>query len=311
MMTMHDAGHIPVLLQQVLEYLAPKPGQTFVDCTVGRGGHAVELAQAVSPNGRIIGLDLDAGNLAYAQQRVQAAGGTFVGIHESFVRMPEQLQKHNLVVSGVLADLGFSSNQMDNPARGFSFSADGPLDMRLDPHGHTTAADLIHAMSERELADVIFQYGEDPFARKIARKIVQSRQHEPIRTTAQLAGLVHEAYGHRARSSRMHPATRTFMALRIAVNDELAALQSLLEQITNAAGKRGDSWLAGDARVAIISFHSLEDRMVKQAFADLERRGLGTRLTKRPVTATEQEAQANPRARSAKLRVVQLGDNAA
>ncbi len=304
---MTDPGHIPVLLDQVLNLLDPQPGEFVVDCTVGRGGHAEHLAGAVQPGGWVFGFDLDADNLAFAEQRVQAAGGAFSAVHSSFVRMPQVLRDRQVHADMVLADLGFSSNQMDDPQRGFSFNADGPLDMRLDPSGRTAAADLIAAMTERELADAIFQYGEDPYARRIARKIVQSRVREPIRTTAQLARLVEEAYGPRARSSRMHPATRTFMAMRIAVNDELAALRSLLDDITRAAGQREGTWLAAKARVGIISFHSLEDRMVKQTFAELERRELATRLTRRPVTATEQEARANPRARSAKLRVMQLG----
>lgn len=336
---MSDSGHIPVLLDETLDLLSPQPGQVAVDCTLGRGGHALALARAVGPTiggGRVIGFDLDPGNLTFAAQRLKDEGCELKAIHDSFVRLPHHLREMGVQADIVLADLGFSSTQMDDPSRGFSFSAEGPLDMRLDPTGHTTAADLIAAMTERELADVIYHYGEDPFARKIARKIVQSRQAEPIRTTARLARLVQEAYGQRARSSRMHPATRTFMALRIAVNDELAALRSLLDQITAAAeqgtaalraathgtaalraathgspGRDAErrSWLSSTARIGIISFHSLEDRMVKQTFAELERRGLGMRLTKRPVTATEQEARGNPRARSAKLRVVRLGDN--
>lgn len=305
---MSESGHIPVLMEETMRLLSPQPGNVAVDCTLGRGGHALALARAVGSGGQVIGFDLDAGNLAYAQARVQAEFSNFTAIHDSFVRMPHHLRERGIKADVVLADLGFSSSQMDDPSRGFSFSSDGPLDMRLDPDSHTTAGDLIEAMTERELADVIFRYGEDPFARKIARKIVQSREAEPIRTTARLARLVHEAYGHRARSSRMHPATRTFMALRIAVNDELAALGSLLQQIGEAAANSKPSWLDGAARIGIISFHSLEDRMVKHAFADWERRGFAARLTKRPVTAAEQEARANPRARSAKLRVVQLVD---
>lgn len=323
---MSEVGHIPVLLNESLQLLSPQPGQVAVDCTLGRGGHALALAKAVGPTGRVIGFDLDPENIAFATGRLQSEGFALTAIHDSFVRLPHHLRTLQVQADVILADLGFSSSQMDDPARGFSFSADGPLDMRLNPTSSTTAADLVASLSERELADVIYNYSGEPLSRKIARKIVQSRHHEPIRTTARLARLVLEAYGPRARSSRMHPATRTFMALRIAVNDELAALSSLLDQISDAAqhllratdhqpgqeqasaGQTHASWLNRSARIGIISFHSLEDRMVKQAFAELERRGLGTRLTKRPVMATEQEARANPRARSAKLRVVQLGD---
>jgi 16S rRNA (cytosine1402-N4)-methyltransferase len=196
---------------------------------------------------------------------------------------------------------------MDDPERGMSFRADGPLDMRFDPAASTTAADLLATLTERELADLIFEYGEEPLARKIARKLAQSRERMPIQTTAELARLVLEAYGTRARSSRMHPATRTFMALRIAVNDELGSLRTLLDAIesgANAAG--GGGWLNVGARVGIISFHSLEDRMVKRAFAGLAKRGLVTALTRKPVTAGAQEVQANARSRSAKLRAVRI-----
>ncbi|HRQ74729.1 MAG TPA: 16S rRNA (cytosine(1402)-N(4))-methyltransferase RsmH [Phycisphaerales bacterium] len=311
---MNEVGHIPVLLDEVLRLLDPKPGEVAVDLTAGRGGHSLALAQAVRANGapgRVIGFDLDKENLAFAAQRLEAANVNFTGIHESFINAPGTLRSLGVKADVVLADLGFSSNQMDDPERGFSFSADGPLDMRLNPADATpTAADLLASLSERELADVIFQYGEDPFARRIARNLVESRQFEPIRTTARLARLVHEAYGPKARSSRMHPATRTFMALRIAVNDELGALRSLLDQITKGAENvNGPTWLHPGARVGIISFHSLEDRLVKHAFADIARRGLATRLTKRPVSASEQEASANPRSRSAKLRVARIGDD--
>ena len=232
-----------------------------------------------------------------------------LALRANFADAPRRLAEQGLRADLVLADLGFSSNQMDDPARGLSFVRDAPLDMRLDRHAAVTAADLLAALSERQLADLIYQQGEDPLARKIARKLVQSRQIEPIRSTAQLARLVTEAYGPRARSSRMHPATRTFMALRIAVNDELGALRSLLDQISRGAEQVGSGgWLNEGARVAIISFHSLEDRLVKHAFVDLTKRGLATALTKKPVGPLEHEVEANPRARSAKLRAVRIGD---
>ncbi len=210
----------------------------------------------------------------------------------------------------VLADLGFSSTQMDDPGRGFSFMADGPLDMRLDPTSGATAAELLRSLPERELVELLFRVGEEPMARRIARKVVEFRGREPIESTAQLARLVREAYGPRAHSSRLHPATRTFMALRIAVNDELGALRSLLQSVrlgAEAAGHEADDgWLRGGARVGIISFHSLEDRLVKHSFVDMARDGLVEVRTRKPVVSSDEESAENPRARSAKLRVVRV-----
>jgi 16S rRNA (cytosine1402-N4)-methyltransferase len=302
--------HIPVLLRQCLELLDPKPGEVVVDCTSGLGGHAVAMGERVKPDGRVLGFDLDPNNLKIAAARAGESGVNFEPVHTSFVRTPAELQLRRLRADIVLADLGFSSNQMDDPHRGLSFQSDAPLDMRLDPGGPITAADVLAAINEPDLANMIYEYGEDPLARKIARKIVQNRAHEPIATTARLARLVQEAYGPRARSSRMHPATRTFMALRIAVNDELGALRSLLDSISRAAENLKDCpWLNDGARVAIISFHSLEDRMVKHAFADLVNRNLATLLTKsrKPVGPDDDEVQVNPRSRSAKLRAIKVG----
>lgn len=314
-------GHVPVLLAETMDLLVPQPGEIAVDCTLGRGGHAAALAEAVGPTGRLIGFDLDEVNLEYARSRLEEISSPFELICDSFVTIGDHLAKRNIRADIVLADLGVSSLHLDDPSRGFSFQAEGPLDMRLDQRTGATAAELIAMLPERELANLIFQYGEEPFSRKIARKLVQSRQAEPIQTTSQLAGLVREAYGPRARSSRMHPATRTFMAFRIAVNDELGALQSLLDQVAQAVsrvqeagtpGTPGSSggWLNDGARVAVISFHSLEDRLVKRAFASLARRSLLTRLTNKPLTATDGEKASNPRSRSAKLRVVRVGDSA-
>ena len=290
---------------------APCQGDVVVDCTVGMGGHSEFLAARIAPGGQIIGFDLDPANLAHAAAGLKVAAVPFTPVHGNFATVPTHLARLGIKADIVLADLGFSSSQMDDAARGFSFNEDGPLDMRLDPTASLTAADLVNGLGEQELADIVFRYGEEPLARKIARKLVQERRAEPILTTARLARLVHEAYGSRARTSRMHPATRTFMALRIAVNDELGALRGLLEWISGNAQKVGaDGCLNPGARVAIISFHSLEDRLVKHAFADLAKRGLATRLSKKPVGPSETESIANPRSRSAKLRAVRIGDSA-
>ncbi len=303
---MNERVHAPVLLQEVVELFSPVAGETLVDLTVGLGGHAGEIATKLGQDGRVVAMDRDAGNLARSQQRLQERwGGEIISIHASFAEIGVRLETLGVQADMVLADLGFSSNQMDDPDRGFSMKADGPLDMRLDVSDGTTAADLVATLSETELADMIFHLGEEPLSRRIARKVVQSRSLEPIRTTAHLARIVCEAYGPRARASRMHPATRTFMALRIAVNDELNALASLMDQVERAAESAG-GWLRPGARVAVISFHSLEDRMVKQAFARMAERGLATRLTRKPIIASAEEIAANPRARSAKLRGIRI-----
>lgn len=303
-------------MAEVLAVLSPQPGEIVVDGTVGRGGHAEALARAVhqpDPNhsnkqGVVLGFDLDSDNLLYTQNRLEAASHSFIPIHGSFVQIEDELQKRGFRADVVLADLGFSSNQMDDSSRGLSFLADGPLDMRLNAESSITAADLLATMTETELADIIYQYGEEPLSRRIARNLVQAREHSPIQTTAKLAELVRESYGSRAKSSRMHPATRTFMALRIAVNDELTALRSLMDRVTRGAEiAAADGWLNVGARIAIISFHSLEDRIVKHAMADLVKRELATAMTKKPITASEQEIARNPRARSAKLRAIRIG----
>lgn len=299
--------HTPVLMHEVIDLLAPKPGETVVDCTLGLGGHAGRLLQCVGVGGVVIGCDLDGANLDAVEARMKAERGSFETVHANFAELPAILRERELRADVVLADLGFASSQMDDPGRGLSFKANGPLDMRLDRTQGTTAADLVSTLSEADLADLIYRYGEDPFARRIARKLALARRVESIETTGALARLVREAYGPRARASRMDPATRTFMALRIAVNDELTSLERLLKEISQeanrlAAGGGQGRWLRRGARIGIISFHSLEDRRVKRTFAALEREGAGRRLTKKPVTASGAELSANPRARSAKLR---------
>jgi 16S rRNA (cytosine1402-N4)-methyltransferase len=273
-----------VLPNEVLAALEPRPGQVFVDCTVGAGGHARLIAERA---GRLIGLDQDAAMLALAAPRL--AGLPVELVQANFEELPRVLRDAGLEqVDGVLADLGFCSDQMDDPSRGLAFSHDGPLDMRLNRDEGETAADLLARMSERDLADIIYQFGEERHSRRIARKIVETRDARPIETTAQLADLVRSCV---PRSGKIDPATRTFQALRIAVNAELAALRRLLEVLPRVVKPGG--------RAALISFHSLEDRLVKQAFKDRDRWQPGSR---KPITASEQEADDNPRARSAKLR---------
>jgi len=284
--------HVAVMAAEVLELLAPAPGQVLVDATVGAGGHARLLAERVAPTGRVIGLDQDAAMLERARPRLEVLPITLV--HDNFDRLPRVLADLGIVhVDGVLADLGFSSDQLEAPERGLSFQQAGPLDMRLNPEGGgETAGDLLRRLSERDLADLIYQLGEERFSRRIARKIVETRQQAPLETTEQLAELVRRCVPRsRGRRHPIDPATRTFQALRIAVNDELGALDRLLASLP--------SCLRPGGRAVVISFHSLEDRRVKHAFRT---RDIWERLTRKPLQATEEEVRNNPRARSAKLR---------
>lgn len=305
-----DAGHVPVLLAECLEVLAPKAGESYADLTAGRGGHAAVVARAIGAAGRVALFDLDPTNLRYASARVRTESGIDpITVHGSFASVGRELDARGFVADMVLADLGFASSQVDDPSRGLSFLRDGPLDMRLDPTAGMTAAELVATASERDLAEMFFRYGEEPLARRIASKIAVARRDTPIKTTAQLADLVRESYGSRAHASRMHPATKVFQALRIAVNDELGALEALLDSIAAAARRVQDgrpSWLAPRARIAVIGFHSLEDRIVKQRFAEMRRGGLVRELTDGVVVSSESECAANPRARSAKMRAVMV-----
>lgn len=315
--------HEPVLLAETLEWLRPSQGGTFFDCTLGLGGHAAAIL-AASPATRVIGLDRDPDALKIARQRLAGFGDRFQGVHANFRDVAEVAGELGITeVAGVLSDLGVSSLQLDRGERGFSFLADAPLDMRMDVSGET-AADLVNRLTERELADLIFAYGEERGARRVARAIVRERDRSPITTTRQLADVVVRALKVPGRW-RIHPATRTFQALRIAVNDELRALEEFIPAAI--------SLLAAGGRLVIISFHSLEDRIVKKRFrlesgrcecgaapaAALSEQGgkggnsdvicvrCGARrrvkvLTRKPVRPTPEEAERNPRSRSALLR---------
>jgi len=302
----NSPGHIPVLLKEVLELLAPQPGETFLDCTAGLGGHAAAIA-GVMGSGTIILNDSDPGNLERASAAVGAAAPAIkvVTLHGNFADAPRRLSEQGLAADMVLADLGFSSNQVETAERGFSFQRDGPLDMRLDPTSPVTAADLIASTPERDLARLIREFGDEPAAGKIARKLVESRRSAPISTTGQLADIIRSVVGRRPGS--IDPATRTFQAVRIAVNDELGSLSSLLAAVERGAKGGGISWLKQGARVAIISFHSLEDRLTKQGFAAMATSGMAQVLTRRPIEGSESEVAVNPRSRSAKMRAVRVG----
>jgi len=300
--------HIPVMTAEVLRALELQPGQTYVDLTAGLGGHAGQAAACVGPAGRIVLNDLDASNLTRAEAAVRGVAwgapnpGATVTFRGNFAEVPHRLAQSGIRADAVFADLGFSSNQMDDGSRGFSFMRDGPLDMRLDPSGGLTAADLVNHATEAELMGWIREFGEDPHAPRIARKLVQARSGGPILSTSRFAEVVRSAIPGN-RHTGIDPATRTFQAIRIVVNDELGSLGALL-----AAVERGDrsGWLADRARVAVLTFHSLEDRMVKRAFADLVDRGIATAPGGQPVATGEVESGRNPRARSAKLRWIKL-----
>ncbi len=299
------------MLSEVLVGLGLQPGAVVVDGTLGGGGHALALADAVGLQGRVVALDQDAGALDRARQKLGSKVAQCLLVQSSFARMDQVVAELGLKqVDGVLLDIGISSDQLDDPERGFSFMRDGPLDMRMDQEAPLTAADLLNTLPEVELARVFKKYGEEPRARAIAHKIVGQRGAVPFRRTAQLAELVMTVYG--GRRGRIHPATLTFQALRIAVNGELEALEAGLE-----AGLR---ILKVGGRMAVITFHSLEDRIVKQFFVEHQgrmeslpeggARWVGalpemTILTRKPVVATDEECRENTRARSAKLRIAE------
>lgn len=291
---MTQPRHVSVVPAEVLRLLAPQPGHVIVDATVGGGGHARLLAERIVPDGRLIGLDRDAAMLERARPGLEGLPVTLV--HAAFDNLRGVLDKLGIDrVDAVLADLGISSDQLDEAGRGFSFQQSGPLDMRMDVTQRESAGDLLRRLNERDLADLIYQLGEERFSRRIARRIVETRRTTPLETTEQLAELVRRCVPRPKGRHAIDPATRTFQALRIAVNDELGALERLLEELPRCLKVGG--------KAAIISFHSLEDRRVKHAFAVKE---TWQAMTKKPVQATEEETSSNPRARSAKLRVAQL-----
>ncbi|HEY2908643.1 MAG TPA: 16S rRNA (cytosine(1402)-N(4))-methyltransferase RsmH, partial [Gemmataceae bacterium] len=280
--------HVPVLAAELLKLADPQPGQAWIDCTVGGGGHSVLFAERLGTTGRLIGLDQDPAMLALARPRLEEMPATLV--HANFDQLPSVLRNMGIeAVDGVIADLGFASDQVDERQRGLSFRDDGPLDMRLDRSTGTTAADLVNALSGAALADLFFELGEERHSRRVARRIVERRGEKPFATTAELAEVVRRCV---PRSGAIDPATRVFQALRIAVNDELGALDRLLAALPRIVKPGGAA--------AIISFHSLEDRRVKQAFRTAN---VWQALTKKPVEADDAEVNRNPRARSAKLRV--------
>ncbi len=292
--------HVPVLADEVVTHFGGLNDQVIVDCTVGLGGHAALLLEH-NPAMRVIGLDVDEDNLATAGERLAGYGERVRLVRANFADLDEALVGVGVSqVGGVLADLGVSSSQLADSERGLSFEVDGPLDMRLDRRGGRTAADLVNGLAEGALADLLYVQSQERQSRRIARRICQVRRQGRLNSTVMLARLVASAVGQdpASRRGRIHPATRTFMALRMAVNGETAALGRLLEQ----APRR----LSTGGRVGIVSFHSVEDRMVKEDFRTRSRAGEYRLLTKKPIVAGAEEKSENPRSRSAKLRVAEL-----
>ncbi len=298
-MELPAAGHDPVLLEEVLEWLAVDQGKTIVDCTLGRAGHSREIAGRLGPAGMLIGLDADPRNLEYAQQRLAGAASPTRLFHANFAELPDVLSEVGAThVDGILADLGLSTNQLFDNRYGLSFAAPMALDMRIDPRVRRSAADLVNQMREEDLANVLYNLADERYSRRIARKIAEARRVSPITTTDRLAELVRAAIPTRhGPPDRIDPATRTFMALRMAVNEEVPNLERLLEQAPRFLNTGG--------RLAVISFHSVEDRLVKQAFRSAEQTGLLKILTKKPISPLPEELARNPRSRSAKLRVAE------
>jgi 16S rRNA (cytosine1402-N4)-methyltransferase len=310
-------SHVPVLLKEAIDFLAVRRGGSYIDATVGLGGHSYEIAKRLGAPGHLIGLDKDPAALEIARQKLTAGSSTALNDSKSessssarndsavedwptitlLQRSFAEIAKGHkpATIDGILADIGVSSLQLDDAARGFSFQADGPLDMQMDPRGERTAEQVVNHLDERQLADVIYEFGEERRSRRIARAICRSR---PIRSTAHLADVISAAARPMNQAERrIHPATKTFQALRIFVNRELEDLQALLEAAPRILKPGG--------RVVVISFHSLEDRIVKDAFREGASNGYLSVLTKKPVTATELESDRNPRARSAKLRAAE------
>ncbi len=294
---MSDELHRPVLLEEVCSMLRPATGQCYLDCTVGGGGHAERILALSQPDSRLIGLDRDSQALAAAARSLERFGDRVTRAHANFTDAAGILARERIgTVHGVLFDLGLSSIQLDTQGRGFSFrEREAPLDMRADPTSGSTAADLIARAAERELADVLWWFADERHSRRIAREICRERQARPIRTVGQLVDLVERAAG--PRRSRLHPATRTLMALRMWTNDELANLETALRHLPANVAPGG--------RAVVISFQSKEDRIAKTVFRGQERDGFWRVLTKHPVVPGAEEVRTNPRARSAKLRAVE------
>lgn len=307
--------HVPVLLNEVIKFLDPKPNQNFIDCTLGAGGHTIEILKRTAPNGKVLGIDMDMRAILVAKQKVLKAGiedRRLVAVRGNYKNLKEIVLQNNFKnISGILIDLGFSSMEIADPEKGFSFQIDAPLDMRYGEIGET-AADILNHSREEELERIFQEYGEEKFAGRIARRICEIRKNNPIDTTFKLVNAIAEVVPKKLQHGRIHFATKVFQALRIAVNDELGNLEKVLPQAVELLPPGG--------RLAIISFHSLEDRIVKQYFKKESsgctcpkdfpvcrcgHKAILKILNKKPIVPSEEEATQNPRSRSAKLRVAE------
>lgn len=292
----NDAGHVPVMLNEVIEYLQPIPGHIFVDGTLGLGGHAKVILDHIGKQGRLIGIDRDAQALTVAQTNLSHYQSRCDFVHDNYCNIDQILAKLNIEnVDGILLDLGLSSFQLNDPERGFSFRADGPLDMRMDQGSYISAFDLVNSLSENEISSILKDFGQERWHHRIAHLIIQHRESKPIETTKELSDIVLRAMPKGRKREKIHPATRTFQAFRIAVNRELEALETALDKCVSALKRKG--------RIGVIAFHSLEDRIVKQKFRKLYREKKIDLIVKKPLRPSDSEARWNIRARSARLRI--------
>ncbi len=292
--------HIPVMLDEVIEYLKLAPGQTIVDATLGTGGHSLEILKRITPGGRLIGIDRDEDSLEICRQRLSEFKDSCEFVHANFSDLDQVLAGLGIEsIDGIFFDLGISTYQLKDPQRGFSFQEDGPLDMRLDKSSYISAYDLVNNLNENEISHLLWSFGQERWHNRIAHLLVEERKVTPIATTRQLADLVVRAIPHRYRRSyyRIHPATRTFQAVRIAVNRELEILESAI--------KKAVAILKKQARICVISFHSLEDRVIKHTFRALKADGIIDIITAKPLTPAASEIEKNPSSRSSKFRVAQ------
>lgn len=292
--------HIPVMLPEVIDYLDLKPGQIIVDATLGTGGHSLEILKRITPGGRLIGIDRDEDSLAVCRQRLSAFSGSCEFVHANFVDLDQVLGNLGIdKIDGIVFDLGISTYQLKDAERGFSFQQEGPLDMRLDKSSYISAYDLVNNLNESEISHMLWSFGQERWHNRIAHLLVEERRNQPIATTSQLADLVMRAIPYRYRRSyyRIHPATRTFQAVRIAVNRELEILESAIKKAVAILKKK--------AKICVISFHSLEDRVIKHTFRALKAEGLIDIITAKPLTPAEAEVAANPSSRSSKFRVAE------
>ena len=292
--------HIPAMLDEVIDHLNLKPGMTIVDATMGTAGHSLAIAERIKPSGRLIGIDRDKESLDICRERLKAYGNACSFVHANFADLDSVLGNLGISkIDGIVFDLGISSFQLSNAQRGFSFQNEGPLDMRLDRDSYISAYDLVNNLNEEEISGLLWAFGEERWHNRIAHLLVQERERHPISTTEQLANIVERSipYRYRHKYYRIHPATRTFQAVRIAVNRELEILEGAVSKAINFLNKGG--------RICVISFHSLEDRQIKHSFRKAAAEGLVEIITNKPLTPKEGETQANPSARSSKLRVAE------